>query len=105
MIVRVAADYAVRLHDRDDFKRFKVVVEAPQAAYAQVQQACAGLIEFETPDKGWVAADALQAQVSGAGVPEWKQGFERMMAAARPHGWIKDGPLRVAAHVEWVNAD
>jgi len=28
-----------------------------------------------------------------------------MMAAARPHGWIKDGPLRVAAHVEWVNAD
>ena len=68
------------LHEADDFTSFKVVVRA--AAHA------------------WVPAESLERLAAGrAADPEWRHGFDAMLAYARQHGWVQDGAVR--AHIEW----
>jgi hypothetical protein len=67
------------LHDEDDFTRFHIVLR--EAEHARVP------VEFLEGLAGDRAAD-----------PEWRRGFEGMLAYARQHGWLDETGVRT--HIE-----
>jgi hypothetical protein len=105
MIIRIAATHRVCVVDAMDFQRFKIVCDLGRLEYERAKEAATGLIEFESPDKAWVSAAALEEHVDAPQREIWRPEFERMIDKARPHGWIRDDPLRIAAHVEWKAPD
>jgi hypothetical protein len=66
------------LHEPDDFGAFKVVA----------------------PAHVWISPEEIE-RLAGerAQDPSWRQGFERMLAYAREHGWVDERGF-VRAHVE-----
>jgi len=105
MIIRIQATHDVSVDDAMDFQRFKIVSDVGRSDYERVRGAAAGVIEFESPDKAWVSAAALEERVEVSQREIWRPKFDRMIDQARPHGWIRDDPLRIAAHVEWKASD
>lgn len=101
MIIRIQASYGVCVDDAMDFRRFKIVSDVGRPDYERVKEAAAGVIEFDSPDQAWVSAAALEERVEVSQREIWRPQFDRMIDQARPHGWIRDDPLRIAAHVEW----
>lgn len=69
----------VVLHDADDFKGFKVVVQAAEHARVPV---------------------AVLTQLAGgrADDPEWRNGLAKMLEYAQQHGFLNDRGIR--AHIE-----
>lgn len=103
MIIRMSPDRQIHLDDLMDFRRFKIVVEARQTEALDVKKAFAGFAAFEGKAQAWINAQALR-DLAGPDA-EWNRGFDGMVAMARPHGWIRDEPLHIAAHVEWQAMD
>lgn len=100
MIIRVAEDRTVRVEDHANFQAFKVVADVPPDSHQTVVGALATVGAVEDEDKVWIPADAVRERVTADA--EWEGNFQRMIDSARPYGWIRDEPLRIAAHVEWV---
>lgn len=100
MIIRMSPDRQIHLDSPTDFRRFKIVVEATLFEAPQVKKAFAGFAVFEGEQQAWIDADALR-NLAGSDA-EWSKGFESMVELARPYGWVRDQPLRIAAHVAWT---
>jgi hypothetical protein len=105
MIIRIQATHGVCVDDAMDFQRFKILCDVGRSDYGRVKEGAAGVIEFESPDKAWVSAAALEERVEVSQREIWRPKFDRMIEQARAHGWIRDDPLRIAAHVEWKASD
>ena len=63
---------------------------------------------FVRPPVGSVARGTLAARLGPRlpGVPdnaEWLQGYEKMLEAARNHGWIDETGNAICADLEWVD--
>jgi hypothetical protein len=91
MIVQVAAGRTALL-DPDDFRRFKVTLEAGATNNS--------LLRFEGAVVAWVDVEALVALSGRASDEAWMAGFCKMIEAARPHGWISADGREIRAHVE-----
>jgi hypothetical protein len=95
MIIRIEATHLVCVVDAMDFQRFKIVCDLGRLEYERAKEAAAGLIEFESPDKAWVSAAALEEHVDAPQREIWRPEFDRMIDKARPH-WLDQ--RRPAAH-------
>jgi hypothetical protein len=99
---------AVRLVDPEAFDGLKVVAGGgdgagpPGASSAELARALVPIGALG-PDgeNAFLAVEAL-AGLAGEHTadPEWRAGFDRMVAFAAEHGWV-DAEGRVQAHVEW----
>lgn len=56
-------------------------------------------IEREGEDHAWVPADWVRELAGSEQAPDWPARFDAMIEKARPHGWIRDAPLRIKAHI------
>jgi hypothetical protein len=102
MFIKLTAGRTVELHDRDNFRAFKLVVEANRDALDEVRRALAGTAELPDADTAWVSEPALRQRDEVAEDATWQQALGTMIEKARPHGWIDDARKAIKAHVEWV---
>ncbi len=104
MIIHVDSQYGITIQDPKDFKKFKVIVAAPIQSLGNIKAAVSKVVTFDDAKSGWVSAGALFDWPSLKDDPDWRGGLEAMIEKARPHGWIKDAPLSIKAHIEWADA-
>ena len=102
MFVKVTSDRSVVLEDRDNFRAFKLVVEAPREDIDAIRSTLQGTAELPDDDTAWISQDALRLRPEVAADTAWQQSFAAMIEKARPHGWIDDARQAIKAHVEWV---
>ncbi|HUN13033.1 MAG TPA: hypothetical protein PLE50_12300 [Rhabdaerophilum sp.] len=100
MHVRLSRDGSAGIEERDDFKRFSVRPDFGRGDAAARARADPRIV-FVSDDQVWVEA-ALVMERAGWSIPgPAADAFMQMLEKARPHGWVRDAPLAVAAHVEW----
>jgi len=100
--VKVASDRSITLEDRDNFRAFKLVVEAPREHLDAIRNTLQGTAELPDADTAWISQEALRLRPEVATDTAWQQSFAAMIEKARPHGWIDDARKAIKAHVEWV---
>lgn len=99
MFIRIGKDYAVALEESDDFKHFKLVVEAPRDP-AKLGTALAGVASIDLEGHAWVSEEWLRRRDPGAG---WQDGLTAMIGVAKKYGWVDERNQAIRAHVEWPN--
>lgn len=104
MFLKLTAGGEVLLEDRDNFRAFKLVVEADQSRLAEVQRALSDKATLPDADTAWIFQDALRRWPGIERDAAWQRNFAAMIEKARPHGWIDDERNAIKAHVEWVAA-
>lgn len=98
MVIVVDGD-SVRLHEPEDLKGFKVVVESGDEAAARQALASVGrLVDRET---AWIRTGAVRALAHGSVDDDWDEGFEAMLEYAASKGWLSEDGSEIQAHVEW----
>ncbi|MBJ3775644.1 hypothetical protein [Acuticoccus mangrovi] len=97
----MTSDLRLTLEDPEDFRRFKVKVDAA-AEPETVAAALAPLAGLEDRDTAWVDEAALRRL--GPEGDAWQAGLSKMIAAAAPHGWVHPQTGAIRAHVEWTAA-
>jgi len=102
VFVKVSADRSVHLEERDNFRAFKLVVEAGREDLDAIRDALAGTAELADHDTAWVSEQALRSWREVAADAAWQQAFTAMIEKAKPHGWIDAARKAIKAHVEWV---
>jgi hypothetical protein len=102
MYVRLTADRRVLLEDRDNFRAFKLVIEARREDIAAVRDALAGTADLPDADTAWVLEKALRQWPEVAQDTEWQAALTGMIDKAKPYGWIDDARQAIKAHVEWT---
>jgi hypothetical protein len=102
MIVILKLPATLDLEDRDDFKRFKVQVDAGEAAFDDVRTAFAGAVRFDDAQTAWVNIETLRSRPDVAQDHAWQSAFDAMIRGAQPYGWIDEGMQHIKAHVEWA---
>jgi hypothetical protein len=102
MFIKVTAAGAVELHERDNFRAFKLVVEAPRSALDEMRLVLSGVAELPDTDTAWVSEQALRQHSDVAGDAAWQQSLGAMIEKARPHGWIDEARQAIKAHIEWL---
>jgi hypothetical protein len=101
VIIKVTADGAVALEERDNFRAFKLVVDGSRETLDAARRRLAGTAELVDADTAWVFEDALRRRPDVAHDAAWQQGLGAMIDKARPHGWIDDTRRAIKAHIEW----
>lgn len=94
-------DGLASLQEPDNFRAFKLVIEAAPDCIADRARDLAGTVVFDGEDTAWVSQAALLALSSREGDPAWLQAFDAMLDKARPHGWVDASTGAIRAHVEW----
>ena len=100
--MKVASDRSIALEDRDNFRAFKLVVEAPREDIDAIRNTLQGTAGLPDADTAWISQDALRSRPEVAADTAWQQSFAAMIEKARPHGWIDDARKAIKAHVDWV---
>jgi hypothetical protein len=95
-------DSGVVLDDPQDFESFKVQVDRIDAPPEQLAAAFSGIAVFSDPHTAWVFEAALRQWKGCEKDAAWQAGLDRMIAKARPHGWIDDARGAIRSHVEWL---
>jgi hypothetical protein len=101
MFLRFSAAGDPQFEDRDNFRAFKLVVEADRSRLDEVRHALAGTAELPDTDTAWIFEDALRRWPGVEHDAGWQQNFSMMIEKARPHGWIDDQRKAIKAHIEW----
>lgn len=99
MIVEYSAAAGLRLREPDDFHKFKVVLRAPLATSRPLIDG----VRFVDEEDALVRISVVP---SLPGVPDdaaWREGYDKMVEAARKHGWIDETGDAIRAHVEWAD--
>jgi len=102
MFLKFSAAGNLQLEDRDNFRAFKLVVEADRDRLDAVRRALAGKAELPDADTAWIFEHALRRWPGVEDNAAWQQNFSAMIEKARPYGWIDDQRKAIKAHVEWV---
>jgi len=102
MFIKLTAGRTIELHDRDNFRAFKLVIEGSRDTVDAARSALAGTAELVDADSAWVSELALRQRSEVAEDAAWQQAFGAMIEKARPHGWIDDARKAIKAHVEWL---
>jgi hypothetical protein len=100
MFVHVTKDFAVALQEPQDFKKFKLVIDAPGADAARLSTALDGIATLDPEGHAWVSEDWLRKQDSA---PDWQNGLTAMVDVAKKYGWVDEQKKAIRAHIEWPN--
>jgi hypothetical protein len=102
MFIKIAANGALLLEDRDNFRAFKLVVEGPRADIERARLALTGTAELADADTAWVFEQSLRRWPDVAEDAAWQQALTAMIEKAKPFGWIDEQRKAIKAHVEWL---
>jgi hypothetical protein len=97
MFIHVAEDFAVTLEESQDFKKFKLVIDAARDD-AKLAPALNGVATIDREGHAWVSEAWLRGRDSAAA---WQDGLSAMIAVAKKYGWVDEGKKAVRAHIEW----
>lgn len=92
----------VVLDEPEDFRSFKLVIEARDWQLAELASAFDGVATFDDRFTAWVTEAALRRWPGYEGRDSWQRGLDEMISKARPHGWIDKESGAIKAHVEWA---
>jgi len=98
MFIHVTRDLAVALEEPQDFKHFKLVIDAAPKDATGLETALAGVATLEGDGHAWVSEAWLRRQDPAT---SWQEGLSAMIAVARKYGWIDEQANAIRAHVEW----
>jgi len=98
MFIRVTQDLKVALEDTHDFKRFKLVIDAPRENQSKLATALSGVATLSDDGHAWVSETWLRQRDAGA---PWQDGLTAMIGVAKKYGWVNEGEKTIRAHVEW----
>ena len=99
MIIEYSTAGGLRLREPNDFHKFKVVLRAPLATSRPLIDG----VTFVDEENALVRINVVP---SLPGVPDdaaWREGYDKMVRAARNHGWIDETGNAIRAHVEWAD--
>jgi hypothetical protein len=100
MYIAVTEAFDVRLEEPGDFKRFHIEVAHPASAAEKVAAVLEGIATLDGDGHAWVSAAQLRAW---PGLDQaFRDGLERMIEKAKPHGWIDEARDAIKAHVKWA---
>jgi hypothetical protein len=102
MFIKLAADGAVTLEDRDNFRAFKLVIEGGPKRLDQARRALMNIAEIIDDGHAWIFEQALRQRPEVAGNAGWENNLNAMIEKARPHGWIDEQKKAIKAHIEWT---
>ena len=104
MFLKLTAGGELLFEDRQNFRAFKLVVEADRAQLAEVRAALDGKATLPDADTAWIFQETLRRWHGLEHDAVWQQNFAAMIEKARPHGWTNDEDMTIKAHVEWGTA-
>jgi hypothetical protein len=101
MIIAITPSGALELREPDDFKGFKVTVEAPGWTDEEIATALKGVATLDDGGKNaWVSGDALR-QWNGQPRPAgWVEAFNKMVETVKRFGWVNEADGTVRGHIE-----
>ncbi|MEN3380435.1 MAG: hypothetical protein V7608_479 [Hyphomicrobiales bacterium] len=99
MIIEYSTVGGLRLLEPDDFRKFKVVLRAPLATSRPLIDG----VSFIDDSNALVAINVVPRLPGVLDNASWRAGYDKMVAAARNHGWIDETGNAIRAHVEWVD--
>lgn len=100
MILQVNIDGRVSLGERAEFGRLHCEFHRAVSHVASIAGVLEGIAELEGADAAWIDVAWLRGQGPEADAG-WHESFDRMIAGARPYGWVSADGRRVKAHVIW----
>jgi hypothetical protein len=89
----------IRLLEPNDFRKFKVVLRGPLATSRPLIDG----VTFIDETNALVRINVAPTLPGVPGNAEWREGYDKMLEAARNHGWIDEASGAIRAHVEWVD--
>lgn len=103
MFILIKSGGVSTIHEREDFKRFAVKVEADEAHLDILEKSAAPLVKFESSGTAWVDIVALKAfpELSGE---EQGAAIDKMVASAAPHGWVSGDGKAIKSHIVWLGS-
>ena len=104
MIVRITADRQLRLDDAEDFRKFAIQVDGPEADFRHVKGAFPRVVMLDDASHGWVFISALRSWPGFDVRQDWQDKLSAMIKAAEPHGWIDRDRQAIKAHVVWAQS-
>ncbi len=99
MFIHVARDFRVTLEEPQDFKRFKLVIDAARSDGTRLAAALSGVATLSTDGHGWVSEAWLRRCEPAQA---WQDGVTAMVAVAKKYGWVDEEAKTIRAHVEWL---
>jgi len=100
MFIHVTKDFAVALEEPQDFKKFKLVIDAPGSDAARLSTALDGVATLDPEGHAWVSEAWLRSRDNAA---PWQDGLTAMIGVAKKYGWVDEGKKAIRAHIEWPN--
>lgn len=97
------ADGSWHVQGADDLKSLAVELHGEGSA-ADVSRTLAGLGTYDG-EHVWLDVAALRDAAGEGQGPDWRQGYEGMIAYARSKGWTDDRGAHVRAHVDDNRSD
>lgn len=98
MFIHVRHDLSVALEEPQDFKRFKLVMDATRDDMTTLAAALAGVATLSPEGHAWVSEAWLRRRDPAAW---WQEGLTAMIAVAKKYGWVDERAKTIRAHIEW----
>ena len=100
MFIHVSRDLKITLEDAQDFKRFKLVIDAAREDGGKLKAALAPAATLGDDGHAWVKEAWLRAHDGSA---TWQEGLTAMIGVAKKYGWVDEQAKTIRAHIEWPN--
>jgi hypothetical protein len=100
MFIHLTKDFTAALEEAQDFKKFKLVIDAPGADAGRISTALDGVATLDPEGHAWVNEDWLRQRDSDA---TWQDGLTAMIGVAKKYGWVDEQKKAIRAHIEWPN--
>jgi hypothetical protein len=101
MFIHVTRDLQVALGEAQDFKRFKLVIDAGRDDIGKIKAALAPVATLADDGHAWVREEWLRQRDPNAA---WQEGLTAMIGVAKKYGWVDEQAKTIRAHVEWPQA-
>ena len=99
MIIEYSTAGGLRLREPNDFHKFKVVLRAPLATSRPLIDG----VTFVDEDNALVRINVVPSLPGAPDDAVWREGYDKMVEAARNHGWIDETGNAIRAHIEWAD--
>jgi len=99
MIVHYAPEDGLSLQDSEDFRKFKIVLDHGSPQRPQIPE-----LTFVDDANALIGVDVVPALPGAPTDPAWREGYDKMVAAAARFGWIDEESNAIRAHVERLQA-
>lgn len=98
MFIHITRDLTVTLAEPQDFKHFKLVIDAARSDMTKLKAALSDVATLSDEGHAWVSEAWLRRRDKAA---SWQDGLTAMIAVARKYGWVDEQAKTIRAHVEW----